>query len=217
MITHHPPFDLVVDYASGSLPEPIALAVACHAEMCRKCRDRIRELESVGGALLDAIEPVAISNRELEAAMARLDDLDMEEAVVATAPKDAPTRLPAALRRLIGEAWERLPWRKVGGLFQEARLPLGAEGYKVSLMRLKPGARMPRHTHHGAEYTLVLSGGYTDGGRAFLPGDFAAKDPSDEHKPVVDEDEECLCLVVQDAPVKLTGPLGRFVNPFLRA
>jgi putative transcriptional regulator len=36
------------------------------------------------------------------------------------------------------------------------------------------------------------------------------------HRPVVDSDEECICLAVLDAPLKLTGMIGRLVNPFLR-
>ena len=33
---------------------------------------------------------------------------------------------------------------------------------------------------------------------------------------LVDPDGECLCFVVLEAPVKLIGPLGRLINPFLR-
>jgi putative transcriptional regulator len=33
---------------------------------------------------------------------------------------------------------------------------------------------------------------------------------------VADEDGECIGLVVLDAPVRLTGAVGRLVNPFLR-
>ena len=83
-------------------------------------------------------------------------------------------------------------------------------------MRLKPGAAMPPHTHRGNEFTLVLAGGYKDQGNQFLRGDFDFKDPSHKHRPVVDNDGPCLCLVVLDAPVKLTGSFGRLVNPFLR-
>jgi putative transcriptional regulator len=33
---------------------------------------------------------------------------------------------------------------------------------------------------------------------------------------VADEGEECLCLAVLDAPVRLRGLLGRVANPFLK-
>lgn len=220
MISQHPPFDLIVDYAAGSLPEGVAMVVACHIEMCRMCRDRVVELEVVGGALLDTIPPIPISNRELEDVMARIDALEdaVEDAAAVAVPPVSVggAILPAALGRFVGKALERLTWRKRGGLFEEARLPVGAGPFTVSLMRLKAGASVPRHTHRGVEYTLVLAGGFADGDRQFGPGDFSAKDGSVEHSPVVDDDGECLCLVVQDAPVKLTGTFGRLVNPFLR-
>ena len=37
-----------------------------------------------------------------------------------------------------------------------------------------------------------------------------------DHRPVADEDEDCLCLIVTDAPLRLTGWLGRLLNPFIR-
>jgi putative transcriptional regulator len=44
----------------------------------------------------------------------------------------------------------------------------------------------------------------------------AEADHEVDHRPVADEGEDCLCLVVTDAPLKLTGRLGRLVNPFVR-
>jgi putative transcriptional regulator len=75
---------------------------------------------------------------------------------------------------------------------------------------------IPMHTHRGREYTLVLAGGFKENGSQYGVGDFTLRDASDVHRPVVDSDEECVCLIVLDAPIKLTGILGRLVNPFLR-
>ena len=217
MISHHPPLELLFDYATGSLPEPVALVVASHASLCGQCRDQVRSVESVGGALLDSIEPVDVSDGTLKSVLARLDE-----------PEVAATRQPAAcdpetanvvpgpLLPYLGRGLAHLAWRAIGRKFEEASLPLTVKGYKATLMRLKPGAEMPVHTHRGTEYTLVLAGGYKDGGEQFIRGDFDCKDSSHEHRPVVDTDDSCLCLVVLDAPVKLTSAMGRLVNPFLR-
>jgi putative transcriptional regulator len=83
-------------------------------------------------------------------------------------------------------------------------------------MRLDPGSVMPVHSHRGHEFTLVLAGGFRDGSQQFLPGDFAVRDASHRHQPIVDDDGQCLCLVVLDAPLRLTGAVGRLLNPFLR-
>lgn len=217
MIVHHPPYDLIVDYATGSAREPLALAVASHAEWCADCRAQIAEIERVGGGLLEYLEPVELSPNALDSVMARLDEPEeVSSAALEMAADEDAESLPAALRRYLTGGLQALPWKRVSRLFEEARLPLSVAGYKASLMRLAPGATMPRHTHRGSEYTLVLAGGFTDGGRQYGPGDFSAKDPSDVHEPVVDPGEDCLCLVILDAPVKLTGAIGRIVNPFLR-
>lgn len=232
MIRHHPPFELLFDFGTGSLTEPAALVVAAHAELCRECRDEIFAVETIGGEMLAEIEPVGISENALEAVMARLDE-PQPALASSMAGRDAAARargsvdqsaspgefvsqLPAALQAYLGEDATRLVWRKVGGMFEEIKLPTSVRGFKASLMRLKPGSIMPVHTHRGREYTLVLAGGYRDNGHQYGPGDFSLKDASDVHRPVVDSDEECICLAVLDAPLKLTGMMGRLVNPFLR-
>lgn len=216
MITSHPSNALVLDYVSGSLPEGTALAIASHASLCRACGDRIGNLERLGGEMLKEMEPLEADAPDLDAMLLRLDE--PEPFVAPPPPLDAETvsLLPKPLRQYVGASLKDLAWKRVGRMYEEVRLPLSRKGLKVSLMRLKPGALMPQHTHRGQEITLVLAGGYTDNGRAFIRGDFAAKGPSHKHQPVVDEDGECLCLVVLDAPVRLTGTLGRLVNPFLR-
>lgn len=236
MIRHHPPFELLFDYAAGSLLEPAALVVAAHAQMCGACRREIAGVEAVGGEMLAQIEPVDMKSNALEAVMARLDGPETALSSAAASrtsvrqsrattddpasPKPIADLFPAALLAYLGNDLTRdltrLAWRKVGGMFEEIRLPISVKGFKASLMRLKPGSTMPVHTHRGREYTLVLAGGYRDNGSQYGPGDFSLKDASDVHRPVVDGDEECICLAVLDAPVKLTGMMGRLVNPFLR-
>ena len=55
MIRHRPPQDMLVDYATGALPQPVALAIATHAGLCPQSRDEIVEMEAVGGAMLAAL------------------------------------------------------------------------------------------------------------------------------------------------------------------
>jgi putative transcriptional regulator len=228
MIRHHPPLEVLLDFATGSLREPAALVVAAHADLCTKCRKEISSLETIGGEMLAQIEPVSMSENALEAAMARLDAPDSlaSAATHASSPTTrAPTSeaataianlVPPAVLSHLGGDLSRLVWRKVGGQFDEIKLPTSVKAYKASLIRLKPGRTIPMHTHRGLEYTLVLAGGFRENGSHYSVGDFTLRDASEVHRPVVDKDEECICLVVLDAPVKLTGMLGRLLNPFLR-
>lgn len=219
MIVHHPSTELLLNYVSGSLPATAALVVASHVSLCGICTDTVRRFESVAGALLDTVEPVEPSAALLSATLARLDEdygEDDVETVTATRGLVGDARLPPPVRRHVRGSLDSLPWRRMGGYFEEVRLPVGPSVQKVALVRLKPGALMPRHAHGGHEYTVVLSGGFSDGGVQYGVGDFSEKDIHDMHQPVIDPDDECLCLVAMDAPVKLTGLLGKIINPFLR-
>lgn len=219
MITYHPSNETLLDYAVGAIGEGPALAVATHAAMCRECGEQVAMLETVGGALLDEVRPEPVTDGLLQRTLAMLDE--PEPGWVAPMPVDHEdaAQVPEPLLRYIGRGLAHLAWRRVGGIIaavEEVRLPTAAKNVKVSLMRLKAGALMPRHSHRGNEYTLVLAGGFSDGDKQFGPGDFVAKDPSHTHQPVVDDDGECLCLVVLDAPLRLTGAMGKLINPFLR-
>ncbi len=216
MINSHPPFELLLDYASGSLPEPVALAIACHASLCSECARELEAMDAAGGALLDGIDVEAVSPNAFDALLARLDEPEPPQVPAPVMDQETQSVIPGPLRAYLGTNLSNLPWRKVNRAIDEVRLATSRRGFKTALMRLKPGSIMPRHTHRGSELTVVLAGGYTDSGRQFLRGDIDIKDPSHEHRPVVDDDGECLCLVVLDAPLKLTGAIGRFVNPFLR-
>ena len=75
---------------------------------------------------------------------------------------------------------------------------------------------MPQHTHHGNELTLVLKGAFTDETGLYARGDVAFATSDIDHQPVAEADEECLCFAVVDGGLRLTGPVGRFLNVFMR-
>lgn len=225
MTNHHPDFSLLFDYVAGTLSEPLALSVACHASLCATCHDQLGKLEDLAGTMIDeegAHLPQSDEGQDapgLDKILSRLDEPFKDQETGAEAIDfDQETRraLPAVVRDYIPANLDDLPWRHIGGKVSQYNLDLAIDGYKVSLMRFKAGAPMPIHTHKGNEITLVLTGGYTDGGNHFERGDFDAKDPSHKHQPMVDAGEDCLALVVMDAPVVLAGPFSRFLNPFFK-
>jgi putative transcriptional regulator len=221
MPVHHLSDELLLDHAAGSLPEPVALLVATHLALCPACREHEAGLEAVGGALLDEIDPEPIEGGGLDALFARIEAApaeDMGEAEVAAvkpAASDIVPTLPRPLRDYVGGETDALAWRKRGKL-SEARLLPEASGGTVKLLRIPAGAMMPVHTHRGTELTLVLEGGFSDEQGHYLRGDVAIADEDVTHRPRADDDGDCLCLTVTQAPVRLAGPLARFLNPFLR-
>lgn len=208
--------ELRLAYAAGTLAEAPALVVATQAALDPACRRDVERYEALGGAILDAMAPAPLSAGAREDILALLDAAPREEA-----PDGAAGRLPAAgqvpapLARYLPAPLERLPWRQVTRGLRDWLLPEMAGG-RARLMWVRGGTALPKHTHNGPEMTLVLEGAYRDGGRDYAAGDLQLADPSVDHQPRVETRAPCLCLVVTDAPVRLTGRVGRFLNRFVR-
>ncbi|MBB4211214.1 ChrR-like anti-ECFsigma factor [Rhodothalassium salexigens DSM 2132] len=217
---------LMLDYVSGSLAEPVALAVATHLSLSDRARSAYTETMTLGGGLLCALDDESLSDDALDDVLARLDDEDFgDETAGAEMPgmdagglDDAALALvPEPLRPYIKGSLDGLDWKRRGNGVTEARIDLpGSDVFRVSLLKVDPGRAMPQHSHRGREYTVVLQGGYRDGDIDLDAGDFCEADGGDIHQPVADAKEGCLCLIVLDAPVRLTGALGWVVNPFLK-
>jgi anti-sigma factor ChrR (cupin superfamily) len=127
-----------------------------------------------------------------------------------------PIVFPRPLARYIGHDLHTVPWRsRLPGL-KEYRVE-DRDGISASLLWIRAGKPMPHHTHEGMETTLVLCGGFTDLKGAYGRGDIAICDEQDDHRPVADDDgEDCVCFAVTDAPLRLTGPIGRIFQRFAR-
>lgn len=214
-MTHHVPSTLLFDYATGALTEGPALAVSTHLSYCGQCLTALGRLEDVGGAVLQSLDPVAVDSELLSRTLARLDDASADDHA-AEPQGEASKLLPPVLRPYLAATLTGVRWRFAAPRVREARLTLTDPSHRASLLRVPAGRPVPRHTHRGVEYTVVLSGGFTDRGQAYRRGDFCAADPSVEHRPVAMDDAECLCLTVLDAPVLPTGHIGRLIAPFLR-
>ncbi|MEQ9638808.1 MAG: ChrR family anti-sigma-E factor [Alphaproteobacteria bacterium] len=211
--SHHIPDVVLMDYAAGNVQEALALLVATHLAMCPACRTELREIELIGGALLQELDTAAVVG---ELPMSEPFTLAPEPATRRSAESAMPIELPRPLRDYVGGDLAALDWRSGLRGVQECVLGTGPHGIKSALLCIQPGRQVPNHTHMGDEYTLVLQGGFSDQAGQYLPGDVAVADSSVTHRPVADAHEPCLCLTATDAPLQLTGPIGWLVNPFLR-
>ena len=207
---HHLSEELLLAYAAGSLPEPVALFVACHLTLCPLCRAREAELSAIGGVLLDSLEGEGDPEAGLDAMMALLDVPEAPRPL--TPPPQAPALLPAPLRAYIPS----LDWQPVApGRMWNIPLPMKLGGVTCRLLRLAGGVVVPPHTHEGVELIQVFSGGYKDRGEQHLRGDVAINDHSDSHSVLIDPDEDCIFLYVSSAPLRATTDAGRGVMGFL--
>ncbi len=214
MPAFHPPEEVLLEYAAGSLPEAISLVVATHLALCPQCRAAVAACEAVGGALIEELEPAEVCDGALESVLARLGEVAPPEARPEKI-ESIDLRLPQPLRGFVGVDLDSLPWRRVMPGLEEVDIDTGSSGMRARLMRVAAGKAMPSHTHGGEEFTLVLTGAYNDASGHYACGDVQVADPELDHQPVAEDGEPCVCLVVSDAPIKLTGRYGRLLNPFI--
>lgn len=215
----HPDPEVLLSYAAGSLDQATAVLVATHLALCPRCRTDVGRLEAVGGALTGSLEPAAIAPDALARTLARLDEPSpAAQAAPAVPLHDDETRrtVPAPLRDHLGGHLSALPWRWRGPAIRELPLAIGTGPVRASLIKVRAAAAIPAHTHTGAETTLVLRGAFADGTGRYARGDVATATSDLDHRPVATPDGECICFVVIDGPLRLTGPVGRLLNRVLR-
>ena len=209
---HHLSDELLTAYAAGLLAEPLVLLAETHLAMCGPCRDREREFRVIGGVMLEREPREELSDGLRARVLAALDRSDA--AVARPCARDAGD-VPEPLARYVGPRFDQLKWRSRGPV-SEIRLMPEQEGWVTRLLKIRPGATMPDHTHEGLEATLVIRGAFSDCTGRYGPGDVALVQGDLDHSPVAEDDDTCICLAVTDAPLRLTGSFGRFLNPFVR-
>jgi len=218
-IKHHLDDATLMGLSAGALPDALASVAACHVDVCSHCRQRLGELDMLGGALLERIEPAPLGEDLGERISAYFHKDNVRSFPVHKArgrqhPRETHGEVPNPLRGLIGDSLEQLPWQWVAPGIRQYPLPLPEESNgAVRLLRIKPGKRMPEHGHGGSELTLVLRGAYHDRFGRFGPGDVADLDEDAEHEPRVDKDGECICLIATERSTRFKGIFSRVLQP----
>jgi putative transcriptional regulator len=209
-------------FASGSLSEELHALVDAHVALNPASRRFVDDLEVLCGAELSNQPRVPVTSRD--AMLTRIFN-ESEDAAVLPLVRDGAPPVGSALvtdamfsprlRRLVGIASSEIPWRTVLPGVKE-HVVSDRDGVEAKLYWIKAGRKIPSHTHEGQEFTLVLRGGFSDVSGHYARGDVAIADQDVDHKPVADADEDCFCFAVTDAPLKLTGPVGKVIQGLFR-
>lgn len=210
--------ELLFGRAIGALPESASLAVAAHAALCPQASSIVHRHKAIAGALIETLEPAVLNDDALERALSRIDAEGDEPRPLAVAePIRDGVELPAILRSYVGPDVEALRWRRLMKGVREAVLPVSdGDICRTRLMHIESGRPVVQHSHRGLELTVLLQGAYGDCTGEYHRGDMQVADEEVDHKPVAFGGDDCLCLVVTDAPIRFTGPFGRLLNAFVR-
>mgnify|MGYP000141189643 FL=1 len=235
MPKHHPDDATLMSYSAGSLPLGAHLLVECHLACCEHCRQRVSEGDALGGALLEHL-PVSGMSMDNQAILALLDQIESDQTKAGLAqsekqnvctsrwaghnplPFDVPEWAKPIKQWLLdnhsGE--EAVQWQKVAPGISQIKLESDSfyKDKAVRLLKIAPGTCMPTHGHTGSELTLILQGSYSDEAGRFRMGDVADLDPAIKHQPIADRDQDCICFIVTDAPLRFDGWIPKLMQPF---
>jgi putative transcriptional regulator len=228
---HHPDKNLLTEFSAGTLERAPAIAVKTHLHYCPKCTLEVQQLEQVGAALflsgLSEIPTESTDNADFNALMSKIDDISLAADKVKNAAhishdKSSNTQslpkkyadLPELVKKMM--LHNVVKWQYTTKNLRSANLIAGQDQYAVSLQNILAGGHVPEHEHQGDELTVVLKGSFSDENNMYQEGDFLAKSIGDRHRPMASSNEDCLCLSVEQAPVKLTGTFSRLLNPFIK-
>lgn len=200
-------------YAAGCLDPAFCLLVETQAALRPDVERAVVRAESIAGIFLETESQAALSDGALDRAFEMLDQLERNDtpnhAAVAGAGKglDELLRLPEPLRETALSSYQTHQWQSLAHGIKRLKLEAKSEA-EVELYRIEPGCTVPKHSHKGSEFTLVVAGGFTDETGSFGPGDLSFKGPQDTHQPVGDSDGVCYALAVRDGGLKFTGMMG---------
>ncbi|WP_426416232.1 ChrR family anti-sigma-E factor [Aestuariirhabdus sp. LZHN29] len=216
MIKQHPTSDLLAEYAAGSLPWAQAVCVTTHLHYCSTCTMEVDTLNQLGAQLMAGDSEAAADTALLDRVLKEIDQpREQAPAQVATVPLSAGARadLPPIVNHLIGTT--EVQWKRVSSGLRAAHLNVGDTEHEVALHKICAGAKVAHHDHRATEVTVVLRGSFSDEDGVYGEGDFLLREPGETHRPMAAQNQDCLCLSAQQAPIRLTGAWC-WLNPFLR-
>lgn len=203
---HRPSDETLAAFAAGTLDEGLALVVAAHLELDAGSRARLRDLEAVQGALLEAATPVALG-RDAGDVLAR----DPGRSALGGAAAAPEPGMPNVLC-----PYDLGPWRPIGIRIAMRRVEVPGAEARVFMLRAGPGIALPHHRHSGLEWTTILSGAFEHEYGRYETGAFDEADSQHVHTPRVDPVDGCTCLVAMTGEVLFQGWLGRLLQPLVR-
>ena len=205
--------DIITEYAAGKLSPAKHIIVACQSEIAKSVAERVAFQEEVAALMLEDTESQSLSPLFMGNVLAslpaqeRANENEIEHPVDGLAPK--------SLRHMLGHGLKDMKWKSlVPGVAVHDILGnrKTKEGDRLYLLKAKGGMRMPDHSHTGEEWSLILTGSYTVGGKRFTRGDLHIEDETETHAPHIDEGEDCICLVMTQGPLKMQGWLPKVVK-----
>ncbi|MEL6859400.1 MAG: ChrR family anti-sigma-E factor [Pseudomonadota bacterium] len=206
--------DVYSAYAAGCLDPAFCLLVETQSVLRPDVARAVAKAETIAGVFFETEDSAALSAGAIDTAMAMIDAFEAGEATppraairMAGEGLDELLDLPEPLRETALTSFQTSKWQNLTQGIRRLKLDAGSQA-EVELYRIEPGCTVPEHSHSGSEFTLVVSGGFTDESGSYGPGDLSLKGPRDTHQPTGDMDGVCYALAIREGGLKFTGMMG---------
>ena len=200
-------------YAAGCLDPGFALMVETQASLRPEVKRALVKAEMIAGIMLETEAEALVSDGALDRTFAMIDAFEAEERPSRPALKLASDALeeilalPEPLRDSVLESSIKEDWKMLTPGVRRLAMHVGSEA-EVELYRIEPNKTVPRHSHSGSEFTLVVTGGFTDETGHYGAGELSIKGPDNTHQPTADTDGVCYALSLREGGLKFTGMMG---------
>ncbi|MEM1391206.1 MAG: cupin domain-containing protein, partial [Pseudomonadota bacterium] len=173
----------------------------------------VARAETIAGIMFENEGCETLSDGALNAALSIIDEFEARPRIQkhaagqACAALDELLALPDPLRDHAIDAAGSSGWKNLKTGIRRLELDIGSNA-EVELYRIEPGATVPTHKHKGDEFTLVVSGAFSDADGRYGAGDLCIKGEDDVHQPTGEDEGVCFALAVHEGGLRFTGLLG---------
>jgi len=207
--------EIYSSYAAGCLDPAFCLLVETQSALRPDVSRAVARAETIAGVFLETEAKSALSENAIDTALAMIDAFEAGERPTPRAQAihlageglDELLSLPEPLREVALTSFQKSKWQGLTQGIRRLKIDAGSNA-EVELYRIEPGCTVPRHSHAGSEFTLVVAGGFSDESGNYGPGDISLKGPNDTHQPTGDDDGVCYALAVRDGGLRFTGVMG---------
>ena len=189
--------EILLKYTSGVLDPGVRCLVDAHLELAPQGTRRLAPFLRLAGDMLAREAPSGLSAGGLDRALAAIDSASPE-----------PAAEPRSDRKAIHEKLRVGGWRWAGPGTRIAPVAAPGAATRVFMMKIASGRAMLDHGHTGREWTVILAGSYRDEFGHARPGDFIEHTQQDRHRPVVDSQTPCVCLIAMEGTIAARGLIG---------
>jgi putative transcriptional regulator len=193
--------DILPELLLGTLESSAQQAAERHLARCERCRGELARLapsvEGLTALVVPEVPPPAVLERVVARmeAPGRFARFAEQVAVLLDVTRERALAMLESLSE--PSAWLPGPTDEI--LLVPVETGPAKAGMLAAFVRVPPGQRFPRHTHHGREWNLVLEGGIReDSGREVWPGELLEKEEGSVHDFTALEGPSCIAASVID-------------------